>query len=628
MDGIDDRCIAPESGNGNNERTNQVGKYAGTIEVIVLRCYPSKPSDRPMSIPPSTKSSGSSRRSSYMDDQEVPLMTGALFDGAGDSPPPRLHSRSYRSRADKEAQHHGSTGSYTPDMTWGTGRTTHHEERGRPGGTHTWAPGLPSGKDDSAAFSTDDPRQKRHGSVRNTPHLNRHPNSTQKRAWAVGAKDDGTQEEPPWDTNNDWNDGNWNTTASDNNNQQNSAWVGADHDDNEDQDGQHHQADNGRGIGTQQNTGFNRTPSVKLPTPARTASRAPSGTSLKSALKSPFRSRSRTQASPGLATDGVINLVKPLPGSWSPSLEKKEETRSESTNRRAAALNAERAKTRAAEADASSLSAGTQRSKAATPLPTVNPNPILKPKTATPLVVTSKGYQTQRERPTTVANDVVKPVGLAEDPGPVHETRPVPSATYAHKTCAPHYMDTIADPYARFIFHYRPMAVVSKMCNIRIFETSEELQSRLASLTKEELLQLLVEERMATAEAEADENLTWKTTPGNAGYEPNLDSANQRLDDWAGAGDGGGGDEGWDNSGHSGTDAGNFNNAGQDYNNQDGGSWDDGNNDNQADGQPADDRGSGNGNGNMGESAGWDNSNDQSNLSGGGSGGGDGDMKW
>lgn len=569
-------------------------------------------------------------------------MTGALFDGAGDSPPPRLHRRSSRSRAAKEDQRHGSTGSYTPDTTWGTSQTTHHEERGRPGGTHTWQPGLPSGKGNPAAFSTDDPRQKTHGSVRNTPNQNRHPNFTQKHKWDAGAKDDGAQEQPPWDTNNGWNDGNWNTTANDDDNQQNAAWAGADHNNNEDQDGepnsswepagsngQHHQAGNGRDIGTQQNTGFIRTPSIKLPTPVRTASRAPSGTSLKSALKSPFRPRDRTQASPGLATNGVINMVKSLPGSWSPPLEKKEKARSESTKRRAAALNAERAKAHAAEPDAGSLLARTQRSKAATPLLPVNHNFIPKPKTAAPSVFKPKSYEPQQERQPIVANDVVKSAGLAEDPGPIHEPHPVPSATYTHKTCAPHYMDTIADPYARFIFHYRAMAVVSKICNIRIVETREELQSRLASLTKEELLQLLVEERMAAAEAEADENLTWKTTPGNAGYEPNLDSANQRLDDWAEAGDnGGGGNEGWDNSGHSGTDAGNFNAAGQDHNNQDDGSWDNGNNDNQTDAQPADDWGGGNDNGNMGENTGWDNSNDQNNFNGGGNGGEDGDTKW
>lgn len=317
---------------------------------------------------------------------------------------------------------------------------------------------------------------------------------------------------------------------------------------------------------------------VRLPASKGPSPKAPSVTSLKSALKSPFRSWTPTKASPKLVNDEVIEKVGAIPGAWSPPLQKKEKTRTESRKRRAAELNAERAKAHAAESDIESQRTGNQQPKARTPLSVGNVTPISKPTTRTLPVFKSRDSQIHGKRPSTVAEEESRVADLTQDNGPTHEIQCPSPASYTHKICAPHYMDTIADPYAHFVFHYREMAVVSKMCNMRIVETKDELQSRLASLTKQELLELLVEERLAREE-EMDEKLTWKTSPGHAGYEPNLDTANERLDAWDnnGADSGGNGGEEtdhganeWGGSGDSGGGVGNHNGGGDtwgdDYN--------------------------------------------------------------
>ena len=372
------------------------------------------------------------------------------------------------------------------------------------------------------------------------------------------------------------------------------------------------------------------TPATKLNASKGVSSKAPSAVSLESALKSPFGGWALTKGSPLKVSDEVVDRAGAIPGAWSPPLEKKETTRSESTKRRAAELNVERAKVRAAELDAESLKAGSQCSKPVTPLYTTVFKPISRPTTPAPSTFKSRIFQTHRKRPSTVVEEEPGVAEVTNDDGPTHEVRPVSPAGYTHKICAPHYMDTMADPYAHFVFHYRDMAVISKMCNTTIVETREEMQSRFTNLTKQELLELLIGEKLAAGE-EADENLTWKTSPGKAGYKPNLNAANEKLDEWgnnqanSGRNDwennNSGGNE-WGNSDHSRGDVDNPNDN-QDNDNQGGDSW--GNDDNGDSDQNQGGAHWGNSNDNSRGNAGWCDSNQPCNSHDNASGGGNGE---
>ena len=867
---------APDRSPDEDEHAAQIGEYGGRIEVIVLRCYQSNSSGSPSSTRPSSIiSSGSSKRSSYMDDQEVPLMTGALFDGAGDSPParhrsrscqfpskaqglsstllqlrgggaspphtvhersrqprpgdkqdlpkfrfggglfysghdggllgrgrekteqqsvaalrlrggagsdgtqakkgspsPAFSSRSYRlgrgdlptdikaskgssSSYEPEAtfESHratkpkpGSTGSYTPDNTWGSGNIARGDNWGPVDGTWTWAEGNVVGHNPPATFPNSGLKQNKQRSISNTPSQKRDTKPTDAWDRTGGAKDGEFQREHEWDSgadrnDNDWNNtsnednqmgNNWDTSGDNGNSRQDGGWGVGNHDsdnsENGDQnetwnvtgdDGHRRQAanrdnaanqtgqwedfnasihqgtqenqwsawaddanaapvswDNGGAKTLKQGTADQRrssigstkvnqaerskslnargrasgprsilTPATQVPTQkgptSNPISKAPSVASLKSALKSPFRSWTGPKASSMVITEEATGKAGTIPGAWSPPLEKKEKkTRSESTKRRAAELNAERAKAHAAEVDTESLKAVNQRSKATTPLSVVSSKRISKPTATTPSLLQSKNFQSHRKRLSASIKKEGRVVDTTNDDVRAHEVRSLSPASYTHKTFAPHYMDTIADPYAHFVFHYREMAAVSKMCNVRIFETKEELQSRLASLTKQELLELLVQQQ-SIAEEEADEELSWQTSPGHAGYEPNLNTANEKLDEWGTSGvnsgrNGGGhtnnGANTWGDGGDSGGDVNNFNTVSQDNGQQGGASWNNHNDNHAAKTQGGGDWAAwGNSNDNSGTNAGWDNSNAGGNNDGqavGGSNGGDDGGGW
>ena len=299
-----------------------------------------------------------------------------------------------------------------------------------------------------------------------------------------------------------------------------------------------------------QNRSF-RHPSILTPTNSLnvakgTVFKAPSTKSVKSTPKSPLGSWAPSNASHRGESDKVADTIAFGPGAWSPPLgEKQKPSRSESIKRRAAEFNAERAKAQAAKLDAKSTKAQSNISKATTPLSAGTFKPISKPTTPAPASSKSKIDQSHRKRPSTIIEEEPRRANVAEVHSSVHGVG-LPSPTeYIHKTSVPHYMDTVDDPYAHFVFYYREMAVISKMCGLTIDETKGELQDRLASLTKDELIHLLVEERLAASEV-ADEKLTMKTSQDSAGYQPNLNAANEKLDEW-GKNDNGSGGNAWVN---------------------------------------------------------------------------------
>lgn len=802
MDGSDLYAAASDPSASEDEFAAPVGHYSGRIDVVVLRCYPSKPSRKTSSRKSSsTRNSGSSRRSSYIDEQEEPLMTGAMFDGAGDFPPPRdrkcpredscqgrvegdekdpqtfrlggglffsrargsvrfhpkkiepqspvslrlrggtgsegkstkkrspspaLSSRSYQlgsgglpsstktpkgspdSHTPKNTWRRGrskksdndTTGSYTPDNTWGNVVTVQADNQWQEKGTWTWEPGnnqrnvsnpteswerTTDPKDDritkdeawnvndaQADGSWDDTNDNDHQTGDRWNNAGTDDNGQQDGGWAAfestGNDDLNGDQNDSWDNTKDndqsHQDGNWKGTPDENDqrndsgtgNDQNNAWSGSwESSEGKASEGKNPDIKQSPKVASKAGSPTNGSkarvtedsilkapsifaPATKAPSSKRAASKAPSVISIRAALKSPFRSSwAPAKVSTPKIPDEVAKTVAIIPGAWSPPLEKKErKTRSESTKRRAAELNAQRARAHAAEFDTESVKAGSQGSKPTTSLPAANLKPVATSAAATPLTIRSKLFQTHRKQWSKSAEKDPIVADIAKDEGPSHSIRPSSPMSYTHKTCAPHYMDTLADPYAHFVFHYREKALISKMCDVAIVETKEELRSRLAGLTKQELLDLLVEEHSA-ADEEADEKMTWKTSPDKAGYEPNLNAANDKLDEWGnnqadsggtGWGNQDSGGDAWGNSNDvSGGDGDNSSQVNNNNNDQDGNAWGNDNNDNNNSGD--NDKGgnwdnSNNNNNSADGNVGWGNDDDNAvgNSNGGGGGGG------
>ena len=837
------------------EHAAAVGEYGGIIEVLVLRCYHSNPSKTRSSSPSSSVKSGrSSGRSSYMDDEEVPVLTGAMFDGAGDTPPPQNCKRSFRSfekakerstpllrlksgggsppDSDRARSHRydgkvtegnpsrfrvgeplfysgedrtslrrrhqvvkegkprlrlrggghsevdpskkrphpstisfkayrsgrgdlpihvqnpkgysrshipgetsnadvtmkqkeGSTGSYTPDETWGGMGAAGADDQWHTQNTWDWELRKQSIKSDRGGSSDDRSKEDKLQSpgkvsrqkpghvstkswtsgdvIRMDANQNDHrdgADDTQKKDDDWGNTKEDNQRENSWDRpgnaddnnqqgggsnavhtdnigvlNNDWGDidtGNddhhveWGSTADEND--QNHDWAVATNENGPNDVwgitdranqvrswdmGNDQKADSGAGsadnyarsgssvrgeakipakkqvarktppqtvnkVGSpihksksqHAHNRISRPPSVLTPSKSLCVekgmvSKAPSVTSVRSALKSSRGSLAPAKASLTEWSKKVVDKSESIPGAWSPPLGKKKKIlRSDSTKRRAAEFNAERAQAQAAELDAKSAKTQSNRSNPTPPRSAGIFKGVSKRTTRAPTSVTSNIYQSHHKRPSTIVEEQPRVVDVTNDNALIHEGRSLSAAEYIHKTAVPHYMDTIDDPYAHFVFHYREMNFISKMCGFTIGETKEVLQDRLASLTKDELIDLLVEERL-TANKEREEKLSMKTSQGSAGYEPNLNAANQKLNEWEKNNDDGGeevwgnedgGGSGWGNDNGGGNDWGESSN-GQDQNEQGGNSRRNSNKNNSADDQ---------------RSGQWDNSNDTS----------------
>ena len=417
--------------------------------------------------------------------------------------------------------------------------------------------------------------------------------------WNIGGNDDSNNQNSGWDAGNanndnyqtdDWNAGNIaNNNQSDNwdtGNSQSSGWNAFGWDNNglsgSWDDGQSKTGSRNGGKSPGQRRSKNET-SSKAPSEAATpanqsnsgaskgrVSRAPSVVTPKSALSAKSKSQHwSTQPSPRKLSDEVVEKVMPIPGSWSPPLVPK--SRRESTSKKV-----------------TEVTASASKPQSHRPSSTRQTTPKL------------KGRQSSRKRQPTI---------IEEDEGvePTHKLLELSPMPYTHRRFRPHYMDTHEDPYAVFVFHYRDMAIISKMCKKKIVETPEELRGRLSTLSKTEILEILLQKTKVASEAGSSDKLSWKTSSAYAGHKPNLSAANEKLDDWT-HNNGGGDDRGTtDNSGGNWDNSNNDNDSKQKNggdrwettNNQGGDSW--GNSD-------QDNVGSG----------GWDNSNSNA---GGGNGG-------
>lgn len=74
-----------------------------------------------------------------------------------------------------------------------------------------------------------------------------------------------------------------------------------------------------------------------------------------------------------------------------------------------------------------------------------------------------------------------------------YQVRGGPEYHYQHRInkVPPKYVDSIEQPYARFVFHYRSRKTLEKMLGVGLKETKEEAKQRLAALSREEMLEQL-----------------------------------------------------------------------------------------------------------------------------------------
>ena len=103
-----------------------------------------------------------------------------------------------------------------------------------------------------------------------------------------------------------------------------------------------------------------------------------------------------------------------------------------------------------------------------------------------------------------------------------HQVRPGRPAAYMHKRNKPKYMDTHTSPYAVFLFKYRDKEIIEHMLKTTITEPEVDEKARLASLSKQELIDELVKTKSKLSVVESDSS-------GQATFVKKLDEKLGRL---------------------------------------------------------------------------------------------------
>lgn len=104
-----------------------------------------------------------------------------------------------------------------------------------------------------------------------------------------------------------------------------------------------------------------------------------------------------------------------------------------------------------------------------------------------------------------------------------HQVRPGRPAAYTHKKNKPKYMDTHENPYAVFCFKYRDKKILEHMLQTTIAEPDVDEKARLASLSKQELIDELVKTKLKLSVVESDSS-------GQATFVKKLDEKLSKLD--------------------------------------------------------------------------------------------------
>ncbi|KAF6236503.1 hypothetical protein HO173_005284 [Letharia columbiana] len=104
-----------------------------------------------------------------------------------------------------------------------------------------------------------------------------------------------------------------------------------------------------------------------------------------------------------------------------------------------------------------------------------------------------------------------------------HQVRPGRPAAYTHKRNKPRYMDTHESPYAVFLFKYRDKEIVEHMLKTTITEPEVDEKARLASLSKQDLIDELMKTKSKLSVVESDSS-------GQATFVKKLDEKLSKLE--------------------------------------------------------------------------------------------------
>ena len=540
----------------------------GSIKVVVLRCLPPRKKPLPEFRRVDKKIVRGNGHGQH--DHVVPYLTGGIFDGASDlptkkswqssraqfkssSPAPSLRSNSnfggppppanpdFEKTYSKAGDDEGSDGgSYTPDEDMSATKAAGTQKTGGVAGESwhgqgiwTWSPNLHKDKAQSTeqdhntwinsrnqqGRSSSKDSQKRNddsdsgwgwqSSASNADWNEATTDTAQNgksEAWNQGADNNG------WSNENDeqdhWHEGEWNT-----NDTQNAEWGHEKEDDRTSpQDMVHRNEDI-------------RSPSPKMPTYKDTKSptrrRRGNGGSVKESPQthsSDFEKTAGASRSHEKAKEGVQPSIQHtvrghaksrgkirIPGSWSPPLSTSSKGSPQQDKIESSFKGDEEWNNHQDDQNAHRSSKKLE------------------------IVPTDQASEPERS---TRPEKVISTRGSASNIRPssaTHCVRTTNNVSYVHKVSNPEYLDTLEEPYAVFIFHYRSQVEVDKICQTQsfLFEKSEKL--RLENLTKSQLIEDLMKAHKAAGEASVSDETTNQSRPENNAYEPDLSKVNEKL---------------------------------------------------------------------------------------------------
>ena len=116
---------------------------------------------------------------------------------------------------------------------------------------------------------------------------------------------------------------------------------------------------------------------------------------------------------------------------------------------------------------------------------------------------------------------------------PTHTGPAYDGNDYIHKKSNPRHMDTHQNPYAVFVFHYRDDAAGDQTSDLTSSECGEDERRRLLKLDKSELVEELLRAKIQASETADSDKSTFKTDAHEAAYQPNLWAVNEKLEPFA-----------------------------------------------------------------------------------------------
>ena len=91
------------------------------------------------------------------------------------------------------------------------------------------------------------------------------------------------------------------------------------------------------------------------------------------------------------------------------------------------------------------------------------------------------------------------PYDVPEDMPTTHQVKPGEGYMYVHKRRSPRYLDTLEEPYARFIFKYRTKEQIENETGIKVEDepTGDEEKRKLQVMDKDEIIEMLLRAKIA-----------------------------------------------------------------------------------------------------------------------------------